>query len=178
MGLPSYIFKKILGWKIEGSFDPTIKKAVVIVVPHTSWHDFFVGLYARRILKTQINYVAKKELFTWPFSYYFKWTGGAALDRTPGQNKVEAIAQIFHKKDEFRLAMAPEGTRKKVDQWKTGFYYIAKEANVPIIAVAFDYGTKTVKVGKPFYTTNDIESDMKALRSFYDGVVGKIPAYT
>lgn len=173
MGLPSYIFKKILGWNIEGSFNQNVKKAVVIVVPHTSWHDFFVGLYARRILKTQINYVAKKELFTWPFSYYFKWTGGASLDRTPGQNKVEAIAQIFHKKDEFRLAMAPEGTRKKVDKWKTGFYYIAKEANVPIIPVAFDYGIKTVKIGKPFYVSGDIEKDLIELHKFYEGVTGK-----
>ncbi len=178
MGLPSYIFKKILGWKIEGSFNQSIKKAVVIVVPHTSWHDFFVGLYARRALKTQINYVAKKELFTWPFSYYFKWTGGAALDRTSGQNKVEAIAQIFKEKNEFRLAMAPEGTRKKVDTWRTGFYYIAKEANVPIIPVAFDYGTKTVKIGNPFFISEDIEKDLKELRKFYEGVVGKIPAFT
>jgi 1-acyl-sn-glycerol-3-phosphate acyltransferase len=173
MGLPSYIFKKILGWKIEGSFDQSIKKAVIIVVPHTSWHDFFVGLYARRILKTQINYVAKKELFTWPFSYYFKWTGGASLDRTAGQNKVEAIAQIFDNKEEFRLAMAPEGTRKKVNKWKTGFYYIAKEANVPIIPVAFDYGSKTVKVGNPYYILGDIEKDLKDLNAFFKGVKGK-----
>ncbi|MEZ4779330.1 MAG: 1-acyl-sn-glycerol-3-phosphate acyltransferase [Flavobacteriaceae bacterium] len=173
MGLPSFLFKKILGWKIEGNFDPSIKKAVVIVAPHTSWHDFFVGLYARRILKTKIHWLGKKELFIWPFSYYFKWTGGTPLDRTSGQNKVEAIADIFKSKNEFRLAMAPEGTRKKVATWKTGFYYIAEGAKVPIIPVAFDYGTKTVKVGKPFYTANTIENDVPVLRSFYDGVKGK-----
>ena len=173
MGLPSFIFKKILGWKIEGSFDPSIKKAVVIVVPHTSWHDFFVGLYARRILKTKIHWLGKKELFLWPFSYYFKWTGGTPLDRTPGQNKVEAIAKIFNAKEEFRLALAPEGTRKKVDVWKTGFYYIAQASNVPVIPVAFDYGCKTVKVGDPCFTTGMIENDLKILRSFYVGVIGK-----
>ena len=178
MGLPSFIFKKILGWKIEGGFDPSIKKSVIIVAPHTSWLDFFVGLYARRILKTKINWLGKKELFLWPFSYYFKWTGGTPLDRTPGQNKVEAIAQIFSKKDEFRLALAPEGTRKKVDVWKTGFYYIAQASNVPIIPVAFDYSCKTVKVGKPFQLTNEIEKDIKYLRSFYKGVIGKKPEYS
>lgn len=173
MGLPSFIFKKILGWKIVGGFNPEIKKSVVIVVPHTSWHDFFVGLYTRRILKTQINWLGKRELFTWPFSYYFKWTGGTPLDRTPGQNKVEAISKIFAENKEFRLALAPEGTRKKVDKWKTGFYFIAKEARVPIIPVSFDYGTKTVTIGKPYYTTTSQEDDFHYLRHFFEGVVGK-----
>ena len=128
MTLTKFIFFKLLGWRIEGSFDPTVKKSVVIVVPHTSWHDFYVGSFARRILQTEINFVAKRELFRPPFGWYFKWMGGAPLDRTPGQNKVEAIAEIFNKKKEFRLALAPEGTRKKVDAWKTGFYYIALKA--------------------------------------------------
>lgn len=173
MGFPSFIFKKILGWHIEGSFNPKIKKSVVIVVPHTSWHDFFVGLYARRILKTNINWLGKKELFTWPFSYYFKWTGGTPLDRTPGQNKVDAIAKIFKEKEEFRLALAPEGTRKKVNKWKTGFYYIAKEANVPIISVSFNYKTKIVTINEPFVVSGDIEKDIMVLQNYFKGVVGK-----
>lgn len=167
-----------MDWTVEGSFDPAVKKSVVIVVPHTSWHDFPVGVYARRILKTKINFVAKKELFKWPFGAYFRWMGGTPLDRTSGQNKVEAIAQIFKEKDEFRLALAPEGTRKKVESWKTGYYYIAQAANVPIIPVGFDYSTKTVKVGAPFYTTGNIEADTIELRKFYHGVVGKKPEYT
>ena len=167
-----------MGWKIEGSFDPSIKKAVVIVAPHTSWHDFFVGLYARRILRTKIHWLGKKELFIWPFSYYFKWTGGTPLDRTSGQNKVETIANIFNEKREFRLALAPEGTRKKVTTWRTGFYYIAHAAKVPIIPVAFNYGTKTVEVGLPFQLTNSKDEDIKHLRSFYDRVIGKKPEYS
>jgi len=162
-----------MGWKIEGSFDPSIKKAVVIVVPHTSWHDFYIGAFARKLLKTEINYIAKKELFQPPFGWYFKWMGGAPLDRTPGQNKVEAIAQIFNEKEEFRLAMSPEGTRKKVLTWKTGYYYIALMANVPIICVAFDYSTKRVIINKPFYPSGNLEEDTERLRSFYKGIVGK-----
>ena len=104
--------------------------------------------------------------------------GGAPLDRTEGQNKVEAIASVFATKDEFRLGLAPEGTRKKVDTWKTGYYYIAQTANVPIIPVAFDYKTKTVTINPPFYTTGDIENDTAILRSYFDGVVGKKPEYT
>lgn len=178
MGITKFIFEKIMGWRIDGAFDPTIKKAVIIVVPHTSWHDFYLGLFTRRLTKIQINYIAKKELFRWPFGWYFRWTGGEKLDRTPGQNKVDAIAQIFKQKDEFRLAMSPEGTRKKVLVWKTGYYYIAMEANVPIICVAFDYLTKKVLINPPFYPTGNIDEDTIKLRSFFKGIVGKIKEYS
>ena len=85
---------------------------------------------------------------------------------------------MFDKYDEFRLNIAPEGTRKKVDKWKTGFYYIAKLANVPIVMVAFDYGNKEHRISKPFYLTDDMEQDFVNMRSFFDGVVGKIPEYS
>lgn len=164
-----------MGWKIEGTFDPKVKKTVIIVAPHTSWYDFFIGLFTRRILQLKINWLGKKELFIWPLSYYFKWTGGTPLDRTSGQNKVEAIASLFEKSDEFRIAMAPEGTRKKVTAWRTGFYYIAEKAGVPITPVSFDYATKTVKIGSPVFVSGAIESDLPKLQNFFKGVVGKIP---
>jgi len=104
--------------------------------------------------------------------------GGTPLDRTDGQNKVEAIAELFSEKKEFRLAMAPEGTRKKVERWKTGYYYIAQKAEVPIIPVSFDYKTKTVKIGVPLLPTGHILEDEKKLTLFFEGVVGKIPEYT
>jgi len=178
MGITKFIFHKLLGWKIKGQFDDAVKKAVVIVVPHTSWHDFYVGAFTRRISKVEINFIAKKELFIWPFGYYFKWMGGAPLDRTAGQNKVESIAAIFNSKDVFRLALAPEGTRKRVDSWKTGFYYIAQAANAPVICVSFDYKTKTVTINEPYTLTNDIDKDMKVFKAFFKGVVGKVPRYT
>ena len=178
MGITRFIFFKLMGWQIKGSFDPSIKKSVVIVAPHTSWHDFYIGVFVRRILKTQINFIAKKELFKPPFGWYFKWMGGAPLDRASGQNKVKTIAKIFSEKEEFRLALSPEGTRKKVKNWKTGFYYIAKTANVPVIPVAFDYKTKSVLIGEPHYLTNDIAVDTKNLREHYKNVIGKIPDYS
>lgn len=167
-----------MGWSIKGSFDKKILKTVVIVVPHTSWHDFYVGVFTRKILNTQINYVGKKELFDSPLGWYFKWMGGEPIDRQSKQNKVEQIVNIFNSNNEFRLAIAPEGTRKKVDQWKSGFYYIAQSAKVPITPVSFDYKTKTVKIGAPFYTSGNYEKDLVTLRSFYKGVVGKVPEYT
>ena len=173
MGFSKLIFYKLMGWEIKGNFDRNIKKAVIIVVPHTSWHDFYIGVFIRRVLNIQISFIAKAELFRWPFGSYFRWMGGVPLDRTPGQNKVEAIAEIFKKKDEFLLSLAPEGTRKKVLESKTGYYYIALEANVPIICVAFDYSKKTVVIGKTFYPTGKIVEDTEILRAFFVGVIGK-----
>lgn len=161
-----------------GSWPEGIKKAVVIVVPHTSWHDFYLGLLVRRILGVEIKYMAKKELFKPPFGWYFKWMGGTPLDRTPGQNKVEAIAQTFEGKEEFRLALAPEGTRKKVKDWKTGFYYIAKTAGVPIVMIAFDFGRKRVKISSPLYPSEVKEEDFKKIKAFYKDVTGKVAHYT
>jgi len=179
MNLYKYIFNTLMGWKIIGDFDKDkIKKAVVIVVPHTSWHDFYIALFTRKILQTNINFIGKKELFTWPFGYYFKWVGGAPLDRSSKQNKVAAIASIFDSREEFRLALSPEGTRKKVDTWKTGYYYIAQAAKVPIIPVSFNYATKIVTINKPFSTTGDIEEDSKFLQSLYAGIKGKKPEYS
>ena len=162
-----------MGWKIDGKFDPSIKKSVVIVVPHTSWHNFYVGAFTRKIIQVDINYIAKKELFKGPLGAYLRWMGGSPLDRTKGQNKVEAIAQLFEEKEEFRLALAPEGTRKKVLKWKSGFYWIAVSAKVPIIPVAFDYGKKVVKVGEAFYPTGNYDKDYQLLQLFYKHVKGK-----
>lgn len=179
--LSKFIYSKVLGWKVVGNVTmskDTIKKAVIIAAPHTSWHDFYIALLMRRVIGVKSNYVAKKELFRWPFGYYFKVIGGAPLDRRPGQNKVEAIAKLFENRAEFRLALSPEGTRKKVEEWKTGFYYIAKKANVPIIMFTFDFEHKQNKISEPFYPTDDLVADFKYMRSFFHGVKGKFPSYS
>lgn len=179
--IAKFIYFKILGWKIVGNEDfskNSIKKAVIIAAPHTHWFDFFNGILLRKIVNVRTNFVGKKELFKWPFGWYFRLIGGEALDRTSGQNKVEAIAKMFEEKEEFRLTLAPEGTRKKVKEWKTGFYYIAKEAKVPIIMFTLDFKNKQNSISEPFYPTDDIEADFKFIREFYKGVVGKIPKYS
>lgn len=178
MQITKFIFHKLLGWKIKGDFDWSIKKSVVIVAPHTANYDFIVCSFTRRILKTQINWVGKKALFAWPIGWYFKWMGGEPLERNKSENKVEAITKVFNAKEEFRLALAPEGTRKKVDKWKSGYYYIAVEANVPIIPVSLDYPSKTISIGKEFYPTGDYDNDEVEIFKFFKGAVGKVPSFS
>lgn len=173
-----FIFFSVMGWKIIGNISPGLKKCVMIVVPHTSWVDFFIGVMARGAIGLEMHYVAKKELFVFPFGIWFKWMGGAPLDRGKSENKVDAIAKIFENREVFRLAIAPEGTRKKVASWKTGFYYIALKADVPVVALAFDYGRKEVKIAPPYYVTGNKEADFEILEQNYKGVTGYKPEYS
>jgi 1-acyl-sn-glycerol-3-phosphate acyltransferase len=170
-----FIFFRLMGWKIVGEIDKKLEKCVFIVIPHTSWIDFFIGLFTRGIIGVELNWLGKKELFGFPLGWYFRYMGGAPLDRKGGLNMVDSIAQVFESRKIFRLGLSPEGTRKKVTELKTGFYYIAEKANVPIIPVAFNYGKKEVNFGTPFYTTGDIISDLKILLPHFKDVVGKIP---
>ncbi len=174
--LYKFIFARILGWKLIGTIDPKVKKCVIIVIPHTSNLDFFMGLLVRGILNIEINFVGKKELFAFPFGYYFRSVGGTPLDRSGGKNNVDATVEVFHSKETFRLGLSPEGTRKKVSELRTGFYYIALKANVPIIPVALDYDSKQVRIGSPIFVTGNYQQDMKTLiLPHFKGAVGKIP---
>lgn len=164
-----------MGWKVTGTFDTNIKKCIIIVVPHTSWFDFFIGIFFRGTFPLEINFLAKQELFKFPLGKYLKWVGGTPLNRQKTENKVESIAKIFEAKDTFRLALSPEGTRKKVSEWKSGYYYIAQKANVPIIPIAFDYENKQVIVFDSFTITNDYENDSKYLESLFKKIKGKVP---
>ncbi|WP_339916685.1 1-acyl-sn-glycerol-3-phosphate acyltransferase [Yeosuana marina] len=179
--LAKFIYFKILGWNVVGNTNfskDKIKKAVIIAAPHTSWHDFYIGVLLRSVLNVKTNFVGKKELFVFPVGWFFKILGGAPIDRQTNENKVEAIAHLFKEKEEFRMTMSPEGTRKKVTKWRTGFYYIAKTANVPIIMFTLDFKNKQNKISEPFYPTDDVEKDFAFMHDFYKDVVGKIPEYS
>lgn len=173
--LYAFIFFRLMGWKLTGSFDASIKKCVIAVMPHTCNFDFFIGLLVRGIVNQEMNFVGKKELFVFPFGYYFRAIGGAPLDRQGGRNLVDSIVDIFNKREVFRLGIAPEGTRKKVAELRTGFYYIALKAGVPVIPVAFDFGKKEVKIGAPLHVTGNFDADMIDFLSFYKGVKGCRP---
>lgn len=179
--LAKVIYFKVLGWQITGNTNfskDTVKKAVIIAAPHTSWHDFYIGVLLRAVVQLKTNFVGKKELFVFPVAWFFRALGGAPINRQNNENKVDAIAKLFKDKEEFRMTLAPEGTRKKVEQWRTGFYYIAKQANVPIIMFTLDFKNKQNKISEPFYTTDNPEADFKALKGFFKDVEGKVPKYS
>ena len=137
------VFFHLMGWKIEGEF-PFLKKFIIAVYPHTQNMDFVIGVLTRSVLNEKISYVGKQELFNPLTGWFFRALGGTPVNRNSNENKVSAIAKIFNEKDAFRMAIVPEGTRKKVDQWKTGFYYIALEAEIPILLVHFNYPHKKI----------------------------------
>ncbi|MDT0608491.1 1-acyl-sn-glycerol-3-phosphate acyltransferase [Croceitalea rosinachiae] len=172
--IAKFIYFKMMGWQLEGQF-PEIDKCVIIVVPHTHWLDFPLGLLIRKVLDQEINYIGKKSLFKPPFGWFFRWTGGAPIDRSTTQNSVEAVVEVFKNRKIFRFALAPEGTRNKVKALKTGFYYIAKAAKVPIIMVAFNFREKKISIAESFYATEDINKDFRKIRTFFKDVKGKIP---
>lgn len=173
--LYKFVFK-LMGWKTEGTFPTDIKKFIVAVAPHTSNWDFVIGVLARSVLNLQkAKFLGKDSLFKPPFGWLFRAMGGYPVNRSKSHDMVEQVAAIFDSHDEFYLGLAPEGTRKKVEKLRTGFYYIAKKAKVPIIPVGFDFSMKTVVVGKPFYTTDNFEADMNQLLNFYRNITGRNP---
>lgn len=173
--ISKFIFTKILGWKLVGNIPEDTRKAVIIGAPHTSWHDFYIAVLFRSYVNRKIKFIGKKSLFKPPFGFIFKWFGGIPIDRTKSSNLVDAIVDVFNSKDDFLLALSPEGTRRKVEKWKTGFYYIAKNASIPIIMLTFDFGRKQVALSKPYFTTDSMEDDFLHFYKFYEGVVGKRP---
>jgi len=162
---------------MKGEF-PDVDKCVVIVVPHTHWLDFPLGVIVRKIINKEIHYIGKKSLFNPPFGWFFRWMGGTPVDRSKNTNVVEAVANVFKERSVFRFCLAPEGTRKKVKELKTGFYYIAKKAQVPIVMVAFDFGRKQVKISEALWTSADLNRDLRKVHQFYQGIKGRIPEYS
>ena len=175
--LAKFIYLKLLGWKVVDHTHISknlVKKAIIITVPHTSWHDFYIAILLRSVLDIDTHFVGKKELFAFPTGWFFRGLGGIPIDRHTKENKVDLIAKLFEGKEEYRMTLAPEGTRKKVGKWRTGFYYIAKKAKVPIIMITLDFENKQNKISKPFYPTDDVEADFKFMHEFFKGVKGKI----
>lgn len=169
---------RLLGWKMDNQIPPVLKKFIVAVAPHTSWKDFPIGLFIRGALGRHIYYLGKKELFDSPFGFFFWWTGGRPVDRKQHTGLVDEVARLFAEQEEFAIALAPEGTRKKVSDLRTGFYFMARKAQVPIIPCLLDYAHKTVSFLPPFYPTADTEKDLDYLWSLYRDVQGAVPEYS
>jgi len=157
----------LTGWRFEGTF-PNLAKFVLIVAPHTSNWDFPLGVMAMFGLGLRGTFLGKDTLFRPPFGFYFRWLGGVPVDRSSSNNVVDQTIAYFTKRDRIILALSPEGTRKKIPQWRTGFYWVAVGAGVPIVPVAFDYRRKRIVLHPPQVMTGDAEKDIAHLRAFFN----------
>ena len=172
MAWTGLIFLKMLGWRVEGEI-PDIKKFVIIAAPHTSNWDFPITLAVSFALKIKIYWMGKAVMFRWPFGAACRWLGGIPIDRTSSHNVVEQSVEAFRERDELIMVIPPEGTRKKSSYWKTGFYHIARGANVPIVMGFLDYRRKVGGIGPTFYPTGRIEKDMQEIKTFYATITGR-----
>jgi 1-acyl-sn-glycerol-3-phosphate acyltransferase len=127
------------------------------------------------ILRVKINWLGKHTLFKCPYGWFMRLTGGIAVDRRAARGLVSSAADIIGEKDKIHLAVAASGTRGKRDYWKSGFYHIATEAQVPIVCGFLDYGKKECGLGLSIMPTGDIKADMDQIRAFYADKTGKFP---
>ena len=163
------------GFKVTGFYPESIPKKVYAVYPHTSNWDFLLGILVKFSMPIDVNYVGKDSLFKWPYGFIFRKLGGIPVDRSKSNQFVDQMAEQYQKYPKLAFAIAPEGTRKKVGKFKSGFYYIAVKANVPIILVKFDFGQRIVDFSEPFYPTGDYVKDMKFIIQNFKGTKGKNP---
>lgn len=170
------LYWKIFGWKLSGEFPYQYKKLVLAVAPHTHWYDVMVGFAARNAMKIHhAKFLAKKELFVWPLGWVLRKMGGTPVDRSAKLGMVDQAVSLFNSNEQFMLGLSPEGTRKRVDKLRTGFYHIAKKAGVPVLPIGFDYENKTVIIGEAFFAGDDEQADLEKIVRFYAGIKGKNP---
>ncbi len=161
-------------WRIDGSL-PELPKFVIVVAPHTSNWDFPVGVFAMFALDLRIHWFGKDTLFHGPFGWLLRALDGRPVRRDAPEGVVAEMAGIVRAERQFLLALAPEGTRKPVQQWRTGFYHIAHAAGVPIVPVWFDWSRHEIGIGSPMWTTGDVRSDLARLQSLYRADMARNP---
>jgi 1-acyl-sn-glycerol-3-phosphate acyltransferase len=170
-----YWWFQALGWRADYR-EPPYSKYVVIVWPHTSNLDFLIGfIFSRAYGLPQPHFLAKNNYFKGPVGWLGRKVGGIPVDRSKSTNFVDQVAAEFARRDEFVLAVTPEGTRSKTQYWKSGFYYMALAANVPVVMATIDFPKKLITYGAWFMPSGDLEADMEIIRKHYAGAVGRHP---
>ena len=165
----------LAGWRFEQQL-PDLPRFVVIVAPHTSNWDFVVALLAKWALGIRVRFIGKDTLFRPPLGWFMRAIGGIPVVRTQRNDLVAQSIHEFRVRDQFVLVLAPEGTRKHVEHWKTGFWHIARAAQVPIACVALDYGRKVIRLGPTVSATgDDAKVAVEQIRQLFRDVKGKTP---
>jgi 1-acyl-sn-glycerol-3-phosphate acyltransferase len=165
---------RVAGWTFAGTV-PNVSRAVIIVAPHTSNWDFVIGAAGMLCLDLELRFLGKHTLFKGPLGSLMRSLGGIPVDRSrPGSGVVEAMAARFGSEDRLLLALSPEGTRKSVNRWKTGFHRIARAAQVPIAAVALDYSRRQIRFGPLQDAREDVAADLDVFHSFFASARGRV----
>ncbi len=170
----SKLILKIAGWKVVVTL-PAIDKSVICVAPHTSNWDFILGKLCYTSVGMTANFMIKKEWFNFPFNLIFGPMGGVPVERSKNNNLIDQIVTRFKTTKKFNIAITPEGTRKRNDKWKKGFYYIALKAEVPIQLAYIDYKDKVLSIEKLFTPTGDEKEDFKVINDYYKNVNARHP---
>jgi 1-acyl-sn-glycerol-3-phosphate acyltransferase len=167
-------FLKLIGWQLEGDI-PNVSQAVVLAAPHTSNGDFVKGMAVIFALGSRLYWLGKHTLFDGPLAPLMRWLGGIPVNRTVAHGAVKQVVQEFKQRQQFILAIAPEGTRRKVSQWKSGFYHIATQAHVPMLPVTINYQRKAIQICPMLTPSGDLETDLPILQSYFSSEMGKKP---
>ena len=170
----SRLILRLLGWQIEGKA-PAAPKYVLIAAPHTSNWDFPFTLMVCFALRMPVYWMGKASLFPPVLGGIMRWLGGIPVERSRQGNLVQSTVDTFQRSARLTVIIPPEGTRSKVTHWKTGFYYIAQGAGLPIALGFLDFKRKRAGVERLFEVTGDIEADMVKIQAFYANITGKNP---
>lgn len=169
-------YLKMRGFSFEGSFPEGVRKSIVICAPHTSIEDFVIGRCFFWMEGRSVKFLIKKEFFKTPLlRWCLRKMGGIPVDRSKGNNMVQKTAAVFRKYDELNIVITPEGTRKRVEKWKRGFYYIAELAQVPVVLGFIDFKTRKCGYGPVLHPSGDFDKDWIMIEDFYRGMQGKVP---
>ncbi len=164
----------LFGWRVSGEI-PNFPKILIIGAPHTSNWDMAVGMLGMFALGLHLSFMGKHTLFRWPIAGLMHWLGGVPVQRHTSQGLVGQMIDAFARRERFVLAILPEGTRRRVSQWKLGFYHIAVGASVPLVMLKFDYGRKVLEFGPAFYPSGNLEGDLPLIQAMFKEVRGKNP---
>jgi 1-acyl-sn-glycerol-3-phosphate acyltransferase len=164
----------LVGWKVTGEL-PEDKKFVLVGEPHTSNWDFLLMFGAAYSLRLNVSWLGKNTIFKKPFGTIMRWFGGIPIDRSARHDLVSRTAELIKEKERIVLVIGPSGTRSKREYWKSGFYWIAQTANVPVLCGYLDFVNKVVHVGLVFTPTGNVKYDMDKVRKFYKNIRGKHP---
>ncbi len=166
---------KSMGWKVAGSI-PNEKRILIVAAPHTSNWDFVIGMGALLGLNAKIRWIGKHTLFKPGISWFFRWLGGIPVNRKNPASFIEDISNMIKKDRGLMIGVAPEGTRKKINRWKTGFLRIAKTTQSKILFISIDAPSKTIKIASTLFTpTEDKENDLEFVKSYFRNFKGINP---